>query len=30
MTVPETIAFVVLIGSSVGFLAWVAYLIFKH
>jgi hypothetical protein len=30
MTIPETIAFLILIGSTVGFLAWVAYLIFKY
>jgi hypothetical protein len=27
MTVPETIAFVVLLGSTIGFLLWVAWLI---
>lgn len=28
MTVPETIAFAVLLGSTIGFLIWVGYLIF--
>jgi hypothetical protein len=29
MTVSETIAFAVLLGSTVGFLLWVAWLIFR-